>query len=257
MDFKGKKTYLCQYCHDTGFILGQSYAIDVYGENSPPVDMACKCPHCNGGQKIKKENIKSFSDIPAAFYNSDLSNFKPEVYKKDGQDIDISVQMSLVTDMFENFKDYEESGFGLYIYSSTKGSGKTYLASCLANSLIAKYSIRCKFVSASDLIDISGNKEDFAKLIGIRLLIIDDIGVKAQNDWYEEVLFKIVDKRMQNKKMTIYTSNIKIMELPYSDRIRDRIYKTSNTMTLPEICVRLQESNDKKREFLRKRGLIK
>ena len=52
----------------------------------------------------------------------------------------------------DHFSDWSNRGKGLYIFSGTKGTGKTLLSCVIANELMALYGIRVKFVLISDLI---------------------------------------------------------------------------------------------------------
>jgi DNA replication protein DnaC len=174
-----------------------------------------------------------------------------------GNEVDISRKMELVNSFVGNFYQWQEACKGFYICSGTRGSGKTFLASCITNSLMKRYCCGSRFVSASDLLEISKDEAAMDAIQKITLLVIDDIGAKTGGlDWMNDVLFKIVDARYKARKVTIYTSNVKLDKLPYDDRILDRIGDCTIELTLPEIAVRAKESNKHKHEFLKKMGLM-
>lgn len=227
---------------------------------------AIPCRRCNGGYDQKVKEIHQRANIPQSFYDKYIEDFDRNIYlKSDGKPADISNIMSAVDDFIEHFNEWDSEGLGLYICSGMKGSGKTFLASCICNSLIKRYPINTKFVSASNLLDLSkqsdgsGNydTDPISLLCNCKLLVIDDIGQKnCGSDWMNDVLFQITDARYQQKLVTIYTSNVKISNLELDDRIVDRINTTTMQMSLPEYCVRAKEANEKKRDFLRRRGLM-
>ena len=162
----------------------------------------------------------------------------------------------------ENFEKWQEKGIGFYIYSRTRGTGKTFLASCICNSLMTKYKISTKFVSASNLINMSkdarpGDKNPIEVLCECKVLVLDDIGQKTSGeDWQNDLLFKIIESRYQNKLVTLFTSNMKDTELRIDDRITSRIEKMSQLLPLPEYSFRSKAAYDEKKDFYQEMGLM-
>lgn len=228
------------------------------------LDFAEPCPYCNGGEHKIVEGIKDRANIPATYYDASIENFKWDIYldNKD-QVIDISRQNKFVMSFINDFEKWQQKGIGLYIQSKTRGTGKTFLASCICNSLMAKYKITTKFVSASELINLSkqevrqGEKNPIEVMCECKVLVLDDIGQKTSGeDWQNDLLFKIIEARYQNKLVTLFTSNLKINELRVDDRISSRIDKISQLIPLPEYSYRSKEANKEKREFFKEMGLM-
>lgn len=110
---------------------------------------------------------------------------------------------------------------GLYVCGDL-GVGKTYLCIALANSLVklghkvgfVKVSnffneMKSYVVNNSSLIDININK-----LMKVEYLILDDIGSEAVSEFVrDDILFRILDYRLENKLITIFTSNLNQEEL--------------------------------------------
>lgn len=242
----------------------------VYGElgNHHPYTIPCR--RCNGGHVTKVEIAKKAAKIPSSFYDKKVSDFDWNIYRdQNDREIDTSKQKTMIEHFINGFTEWESDedtkGVGFYIYSGTKGSGKTLLASAICNSLISKYPMQTRFVSASQLLNIakqsdgSGNyeRDQLSLLCNCKLLVIDDLGQKnSGSDWMNDVLFQIVDARYQQKLITIYTSNIQLQKLDFDDRIVDRIYKSSIRISLPEDCVRSREANEQQRRILKKHGLM-
>lgn len=242
----------------------------IYGElgNHHPYTIPCR--RCNGGHVTKVEIAKNAAKIPNSFYDKKISDFDWNIYRdQEGKEINTSKQKSMVENFIDDFAEWERDddtkGVGFYIYSSMKGSGKTLLASAICNSLISKYPMQTRFVSASQLLNLakqsdgSGNyeRDPLSLLCNCKLLVLDDLGQKnSGSDWMNDVLFQIVDARYQQKLITIYTSNVPLQSLDFDDRIVDRIYKTSIKLSLPEYCVRAREANEQQRRIFKKYGLM-
>lgn len=258
----------CPICKGSGYEIIKKKCPEIYNDDIE-VEFAIPCTRCNGAIQKRTEEFRQRANIPVSFYDSDMTKFNRNIYRRaDGTFVDISKQMKVIDSFVENFEKWDKEGMGLYIYSNMKGSGKTFLASCICNTLIAKYPMSTKFVSASNLLELSkqGSDEKYASvydrdpielLCNCKLLVIDDLGQKTNGlGWLEDILFRITDSRMQKKLVTIYTSNIQMGNLEFDDRIVDRINRTCTQISLPEYCVRSKEGNEIKRQFLAELGLV-
>ena len=259
----------CPTCRGTGRLSVWKYIPELYGDDGAPVEYdAGVCPTCHGGRLKEKEveSIRKRASIPEVFSNDKIDAFRWDVYtKKDGSPIDTSKQKKVVDSFWNDFRKWQDKGMGLYVFSRTKGSGKTFLSSCLTNTIIGRYAIRARFESAVNLISIQqradkdsprlSESDPITDMANVPLLVLDDIGAKDSNTWIDEILFTITDRRMQRKLPTIMTSNMPIAELPYSDRIVDRINAICIQVDMPEVCIRARESNTKKASFIKSLGL--
>lgn len=82
------------------------------------------------------------------------SGMPVEYMSKDGKDFDwgqysedVEIQKRIANAFVYSFATFRKQGRGLYIYSSTKGSGKTLLACCLANEVLKKQDVSIKFAT--------------------------------------------------------------------------------------------------------------
>ncbi|MFL0365346.1 ATP-binding protein [Pseudobacillus sp. 179-B 2D1 NHS] len=192
-------------------------------------------------EDFQKVTIKSF-DIN--LYSEQLSKEKAVMAKK------------IAANFVKKFDVLSQQGKGLYFYSSVKGSGKTRLGCSILNALLQVHDteenplsvfysptadligeIKNTFggdtnMKSSDIIDAAKN---------VKVLLLDDIGVEKASDWVEETLTRILDYRLQNKKVTLFTSNLEIDELDNSypaGRISDRIDKMTFPVHMPEEKIR-------------------
>lgn len=255
----------CEMCLGTGLILVEKVpkdSVNVYGCEKVLVYTE-PCPLCRGAEDRRLFAVKQRANIPSICVDAMMDDFKWDIYR-DAQNnvVDLTKQKEFVDSFIDKFSDWEKQGLGLYIYSRLRGTGKTYLASCICNTLMKKHQIVTKFVSVSDLINLAKNakpneKDPIDILCECRLLVLDDIGQKTTGEeWMNDLLFKIIEARYQHKRVTMFTSNIKNNELRMDDRIISRIDKISCLVPLPEYSYRSKEAYDEKKDFFKEMGLM-
>jgi DNA replication protein DnaC len=137
-----------------------------------------------------------------------------------------------------------DSGSNLYIYSSNVGNGKTTWAIRLIQSYLTnvwyKCDIDCKalFVSVPKyLISVKENISEPNEYIqhvkkyiySADIVVFDDIATKSATQFEHEMLFNIIDARVNLGKSNIFTSNMDYTGLvnTVGERIASRIFNTS------------------------------
>ena len=168
---------------------------------------------------------------------------------------DCREQKDAVNKFITRFDDFREKGIGLYIYSKTKGSGKTMLSCCILNEIANRYPVSVKFITILDLLEVTkqsynGADDTLRSLYGATVLVIDDIGVQMRKDWVDTVLFKLINARYTERMITVYTSNVSMEDLNLDDRIKDRIQSNCIEVHMPEIPVRNILKSAEKRQFM-------
>lgn len=165
-------------------------------------------------------------------------------------------QKKLVNAFVYNFQNFKKEGRGLYIYSATKGSGKTMLSCCIANEILKKENISLKFVNVPDYIELIKDKseisrEQLQRIHDAGLLILDDVGAQVEDKaWITTALFRLIDSRYTGLRPTIFTSNVRMEDLKTDGRISDRIYATSFPVIMPEENIRRKIADKHKAAFL-------
>lgn len=118
-----------------------------------------------------------------------------------------------------------ENGYGIYIYGDS-GTGKTHLTACMVNELIKQRRpvLFTNFFEISQIIRGTFNNSKYSeidmidKISNIDFLFIDDLGTEkvtknGEDNWLQEKIFEILNKRYNNKKPTVFTSNYSLEEL--------------------------------------------
>lgn len=248
----------CPLCNDEGFTYG-------YDDQGYYVGKECSCRK----EKILRNRLK-FANIPDTFKDMTFKSFERGVYRLPESKGIITLAGRIIKAYMDEFEAEKEKGMGLYLYSNTRGSGKTHMAAALANEIMKVHNTQVKFaVSTTILSEIKATwrkqqskqyQEDESPytetqlldaLVTSEVLIIDDLGVEIgkdeeAKDWISERIFIIIDGRYRNKKPTIITSNYALADLRHDTRITNRIKERVYEIPFPEESVRdyLSEQNN-------------
>lgn len=118
-----------------------------------------------------------------------------------------------------------QNGYGIYLYGNS-GTGKTHLTACICNELLNNFQqcLFTNFFEISKMIRATFNRHNanaetvIQRICEIDFLFIDDLGTEAlqrngEDNWLQEQVFDIINKRYNNKKPTIFSSNHSLGEL--------------------------------------------
>jgi DNA replication protein DnaC len=150
-------------------------------------------------------------------------------------------EVIIAKNFVKNLKELSKDNNGL-IFHGNVGTGKTYLAACIANKIIEDYQIRVKMRNIPQIIndiekggfDIDKN-DYYRKLSSVSLLILDDFGIERNTEYVNEMVYQIINTRYESKKPTIISTNIPlglIME-GSNDIDKERIYSRLREMCIP------------------------
>lgn len=147
-------------------------------------------------------------------------------------------------------KEALAKGYGIYLYGES-GVGKTHLTACMCNELMeqGKQCLFTSFIEISKAIKSTfgkGNTEA-EKLISllsrVEFLFIDDLGTEivkknGEDNWLQEQVYDIINKRYNELKPTIFSSNYTLNQLinerGMMSKTVDRIREMSTAMLMIE-----------------------
>ena len=137
----------------------------------------------------------------------------------------------------KNFSKMESENIGLLLTGAV-GTGKTYLAAAIANTLIEDgVTVRMTNFATilNDMTNLQIEKNKYIKnLNSCRLLIIDDLGIQRDTTFALEHIFNIIDSRYRTKKPVIFTTNLSLDALVNTNDLREkRIYSRVLEMAIP------------------------
>jgi len=135
-----------------------------------------------------------------------------------------------------------QSFSSMYIHGDT-GTGKTVLAIQFMLGLIAYGSAQARPISAifitvpellllfrSTFTGVSDESEQeiLDRYSSVSLLVLDDLGAQKTTDWAYQMLYMVINRRYENMKPIIITSNYDLNELGNKmedERIPSRLYE--------------------------------
>lgn len=212
------------------------------------------------------ENKLQFASIPKEFKGYTVESFDLSLYQSAEAREKAEMAKVLCTNYVNDFLNIRESGKGLYMYSHVKGSGKTRMAASIANDIVMQYRISAKFATTIQILDEikrtwsdTGDEKSqeqklteqrfLQEIIEVPVLVLDDIGVEKMSPWVNEKFYNILNGRMIQKQITIFTSNCVIEQLMFDERIINRILKMALPVPFPDESVRASLAKAENKSF--------
>lgn len=164
--------------------------------------------------------------------------------KDDGKNEKIT---TVAKNYVDNFKELNKKGKGLLFFGSV-GTGKTFIAACIANALIDKGypCLVTNFARLTNTISgmFEGKQAYIDSLDKYALLVIDDLASERDTEYMNEIVMNIIDARYRSGRPLIVTTNLTANELKDPKEIRkQRIYSR-----LMEMCVPIEVSGGDRRK---------
>lgn len=154
----------------------------------------------------------------------------------------------------DRFEEMLKNNIGLKLWGGT-GSGKTFVACCIANRLFDNgYRVFCATSGyiVNEIQRASDKNQIISDICGYDLLIIDDFGEERQTETAQQYMEDVIDKRIVRDKPLIITTNIK--DLPQDTMQSKRMYSRLESMLQAVKCVgvdnRIVQHDEKKEIFL-------
>lgn len=150
----------------------------------------------------------------------------------------------------ENFHEFGKNGQGLILYGGV-GTGKTFYAACIANSLIDK-GYRVRHTSLAEIVQNTQNfdyaKDYFNKLLNKHCIIIDDLGTERTTKFADEQIYKFIDGCYTQGIVLIITTNYEPQEFVEASRDMSNLKYARTYSRILERCMPLCVNELKRRE---------
>jgi DNA replication protein DnaC len=204
---------------------------------------------CRCKKAARAEVLLSQARIPTRFGHCCFENFEP-------------LQPSLYRAMMNTKKFVEEYPLvdvGLLFLGSC-GVGKTHLAVSALKELMTKgipglfYDFRDLLKEIQDSYNPNTRTSELrilAPVFDAEVLVLDELGASKPTEWVQETITHIINKRYNDKKVTIFTSNYLDMPIgtAYTETLTERVGVRLRSR-LYEMCKRILIEGDDYRKLL-------
>lgn len=212
--------YECNKCEDTGYLRSGK---------------KCSCFK----QNLINESYE-MSNLSKVLKRENFNNFNINVFDDnpiEGEDKTPRENMMNILNISEGFTiNFEEDNTENLLFYGQTGLGKTFMANCIAKSLLDKSYI-VVYQTAFKIMDIISDhkfnrnsknigENEYSLLFDADLLIIDDLGTEYTNSFTNTEIFNIINTRLLKGKKMIISTNLSPKEFAdtYTDRTFSRIF---------------------------------
>ena len=229
----------CSKCHTP-----RQKRIEVSGKTIKPRCM-CACQTENYDRREQERKHRVFLDLVAKNRSIGLPDpgLRKHTFENDfGYN---PKQIRMAKRYVQHWEEMQKNSTGLLLWGDV-GTGKSFIAGCIANALLDKGVpvIMTNFArllnKLTDMYASDRNTyiDSFKKY---PLMIIDDLGVERNSEFAREQVFSVIDSRYRSELPMIVTTNLTLEELQHpEDLSRSRIYDRVLERCLP---IRVNDQN--------------
>lgn len=196
----------------------------------PPKVIRCQCSCQQDQWNRQQEALRRQEEQDRIQRNRSAAMQDPALHKCtfEASEYD-STAIRAARNFVARWPQMQKQGMGLLLWGSV-GTGKTYIAACIANALLdQKESVMMtSFGRMLGSLPGPASGEQTAAIdqwMRYSLLIIDDLGVERDTPYAAEQVYHIIDARYRSGKPMVITTNLTMEELENPDtREKMRIY---------------------------------
>ena len=246
----------CGKCHtprEAFFAKG----VALMGKNKHPIE--CSCQRIERAKQEALISQQKHSDLVRRLKAEGFSDPAMLDWKFEN-DNGRSPQMCHAHRYVEQWQTMRAENLGLFLWGGV-GTGKSFLAGCIANALMEQ-EVPVRMTSFARILNelnssFSGRNEVVDKLCRYPLLIIDDFGMERGTEYALEQIYNIVDSRYRSRKPLIVTANLALDEIRHpQDTAHARIYDRLLEMCVPVSCIGVSLRKENAQEKLERMKLL-
>jgi DNA replication protein DnaC len=234
------------------------------------------CPSCGGtGWEVVEEKgvrpceckrafqadvLLTNARIPRRFQGCSFDNFTLPPDPINPSICNNSVQWALITSK-KYVEEFMPGESGL-LYLGTCGVGKTHLAVAVLKELIRKgipglfYDFRDLLKEIQDSYNPNTKASELQVLTPVfdaEVLVLDELGASKPTEWVQETITHIINKRYNDRKVTLFTSNYQDISIgsAYEETLTDRVGVRLRSR-LHEMCRQILIEGSDYREVIKK-----
>lgn len=217
------KQYECSHCKDEGFVGTEM----------------CKC-----FKKALSEEYLKNSNMQVIYKNKTFQKFDLTFYPE-GED---RSKMEVIFSYCKNYvKRFDKTCVNILMLGQP-GCGKTFLSCAIGTELIKNgkfvlYTPVQEMINDFETVKFGKGEADIDIYEQCDLLIIDDFGSEFKTSFAENVIYNVINNRLNMKKPIIISTNLTQDELEenYHERIVSRIFYEFAKLPFAEIDVRREK----------------
>ncbi|ABR48278.1 AAA ATPase [Alkaliphilus metalliredigens QYMF] len=242
----------CEICPNCG--TKQIMVLEILGR-SRKVHVRCQCKseiyeqerkdERQKQQQHRLERLRSYSLMDEKFRHCTFENWNRT---KENEKL-----YRLGKKYCDEWSRLKSENVGLLLWGPP-GTGKTYLSSCIANTLleelipviaISSIGILNRIKSTYGSYGQEGEVEIINSMKNAALLVLDDLGAENNTEWSQEKLYEMIDSRYRLEKPMIVTTNLSLQQLKNKLTGRDGVSRTYDR--LMEMCIPVEVQDTSKR----------
>lgn len=194
------------------------------------VKRACKCERDKWqAETDERQRRADQARVDELFKYSLVSErFRESTFSRATETQDNARALKIARRYAEKFEEMRAMNRGL-IFTGPPGTGKTFLAACIANELLAQgvpliVTSILRLTAAGGPFSQSADaiRELTTRMNHARLLVLDDLGTERDSEYKAEQVFEIIDSRYSARKPMIITTNLSIQQMRDEQSMRKR-----------------------------------